>query len=188
MVRKHSDMGGNGNTVPHVAGELLPIIGTTAAANTVGAHRIYSRCLPVHYFQLLSAGRVIYEADGQSQLLSQAGFYNGTGNDVGLDATRGEHRNVSTVQNTGQTSGKPFNVYSLNFGLQASRLENTGSLSFQNLNNPTLRIYFKPDTWAEYIAANNVATGLSDANVAAALGVQVDIVHEFFNEIGRAHV
>lgn len=184
MVRKHSDMGGDGNTSPMVSGEATPLIGTTSLTNTVGAHRIYSRCLPVHYFQLLSAGRVLYESDGDSQLnLTQSGFYNGTGLDSGLSATRGENRFLSTGADPTRTSGKPFNIYSINFGLQASRLENTGSLSYQNLNNPTLRIYFKPDTWAEYVTKNNTTTSQSDAVTAAALGVQVDVVHEFYNVV-----
>ena len=186
MVRKHSDMGGDGHTSPHIANELLPLIGTTSATNAVGAHRIYSRCLPVHYFQLLSAGRVLYESDGDSQLnLTQSGFYNGTGIDSSLAATSGQNKHASTGADISRTTGKPFNVYTINFGLQASRLENTGSLSYQNLNNPTLRIYFKPDTWAEYVTQNNVTVvpNKSDALVAATLGVQVDVIHEFYNVV-----
>ena len=180
MVRKHSDMGGDGNTLP---GTTAVLIGTTAATNRVGAHRIYSRALPVHYFQLLSAGRVIYESDGDSQLnLTQSGFYNGTGLDSGLKGSNGQNRNTFAIDNN-RISGKPFNVYSINFGLQASRLENTGSLSYQNLNNPTLRIYFKPDAWSEYVTLNNTTTSQSDALTAAALGVQVDVIHEFYNVV-----
>lgn len=82
---------------------------------------------------------------------------------------------------TQRLSGRPFNIYSINFGLQASRLENTGCLSYQNLNNPTLRIYFKPDTWAEHQAQQNSTD--SEAKQAAALGVQVDVLHEFFNVV-----
>ena len=183
MVRKHSDMGGDGNTVAHVSGEATPLIGTTSLTNTVGAHRIYSRCLPVHYFQLLSAGRVLYESDGDSQLnLTQSGMYNGTGLDSGLKTTNGENRTNASLD-INRTSGKPLNIYSINFGLQASRLENTGSLSYQNLNNPTLRIYFKPDTWAEYSSGINTTTSKSDALVAAELGVQVDVIHEFYNVV-----
>ena len=167
-----------------VSGQAKAIIGTTSDKNTVGAHRIYTRCLPVHYFQLLSAGRVLYESDGDSQLnLTQSGFYNGTGLDSSLVSTRGENKHASTGADPTRTSGKPFNIYSINFGLQASRLENTGSLSYQNLNNPTLRIYFKPDTWAEYVTQKNTTTNKSDALVAASLGVQVDVVHEFYNVV-----
>lgn len=184
MVRKHSDMGGGGNTLAHVSGEATPLIGSTSLNTVIGAHRIYSRCLPVHYFQLLSAGRVLYESDGDSQLnLTQSGFYNGTGLDSGLKAINGENRTASATD-INRTSGKPFNIYSINFGLQASRLENTGALSYQNLNNPTLRIYFKPDTWAEYSPLTNGATpAKADALAAAELGVQVDVVHEFYNVI-----
>lgn len=180
MVRKHSDMGGDGNTN---AGTNARIVGVNAAANKVGAHRIYTRCLKVHYFQLLAAGRVIYESDGDSHLnLTQSGMYNGTGLEWGSKATNYDTRN-SAARDPSRTSGRPFYVYSVNFGLQASRLENTGSLSYQNLNNPTLRIYFKPDTWAEYTVANTTATSQSDALTAAALGVQVDVIHEFFNVV-----
>jgi len=185
MVRKHSDMGGDGNTSPQSSTVTLPLIGSLSTANIVGAHRIYSRCLPVHYFQLLSAGRVLYESDGDSQLnLTQSGFYNGTGLDSGLAPTNGENRFIS-ANDPSRTSGKPFNIYSINFGLQASRLENTGALSYQNLNNPTLRIYFKPDTWAEFSTATHAggSNTQSDAITAAALGVQVDVVHEFFNVV-----
>lgn len=183
MVRKHSDMGGDGNTSAHISGEATPLIGTTSTKNTVGAHRIYSRCLPVHYFQLLSAGRVLYESDGDSQLnLTQSGFYNGTGVDSSIASKNGENRMISTSDPTLQ-NGKPMNIYSINFGLQASRLENTGSLSYQNLNNPTLRVYFKPDTWAEYVGQANTTTSISDATIAAELGVQVDVIHEFYNVV-----
>jgi len=183
MVRKHSDLGGDGNALAQDATRTKPLVGASADKNTLGAHRIYSRCLPVHYFQLLSAGRVLYETDGDSQLnLTQSGFYSGTGIDSGIKPSQGENRFLSASDPT-RTSGKPFNVYSINFGLQPSRLENTGSLSYQNLNNPTLRIYFKPDTWSEFGAINNSTTGKSDALVAAALGVQVDVVHEFYNVV-----
>jgi hypothetical protein len=184
MVRKHSDMGGDGNTSPQDATITKPLIGTDSDTNTVGAHRIYSRCLPVHHFQLLSAGRVIYESDGDSQLnLTQSGMYNGTGLDTNIVATRGENRFLTAGADPTRTSGKPFNVYSINHGLQASRLENTGALSMQNLNNPILRIYFKPDTWAEYVTVDNTTTNQSDAVTAAALGVQIDVIHEFYNVI-----
>lgn len=185
MVRKHSDMGGDGNTL---AGGLLngpKLIGVDSATNKVGAHRIYTRCLPVHYFQLLAAGRVIYESDGDSHLnLMQSGMYNGTGLEYGVKATNFDSRNTTaSVADSTRTSGRNFNIYSINFGMQASRLENTGSLSYQNLNNPTLRLYFKPDTWAEFVTKNNTNTSESDALVAARLGVQVDVIHEFFNVV-----
>ncbi len=184
MVRKHSDLGGDGNTSPQDATITKPLVGVTSDANHVGAHRIYSRCLPVHYFQLLSAGRVLYESDGDSQLnLTQSGFYNGTGLDSSLSARRGENKFLTAGADPTRTSGKPFNIYSINFGLQASRLENTGSLSYQNLNNPTLRIYFKPDTWSEFVTVANSTTSQSDAVTAAALGVRVDVIHEFFNVV-----
>ena len=180
MVRKHSDMGGSGNVN---GGDATRLIGVNAAANVVGAHRIYTRCLKVHSFQILAAGRVIYESDGDSHLnLTQSGMYNGTGLEWGISTTDFDTRNTATRDPT-RTSGRPFYVYSINFGLQASRLENTGSLSYQNLNNPTLRIYFKPDTWSEFTVADTTATSQSDAVTAAALGVQVDVLHEFFNVV-----
>ena len=187
MVRKHSDLGGDGNTVGMVLPEIgsIPLIGFSATGNVVGAHRTYTRCLPIHYFQLLSAGRVIYESDGESQLnLTQSGFYNGTGLDSSLSAKNGENRMLST-NDANRTSGKPFYIYSINYGLQASRLENTGAMSFQNLNNPTMRIYFKPDTWAEFSSETHFAgtNTNSDALTAAALGVRIDVVHEFFNVV-----
>lgn len=180
MVRKHSDMGGDGNVN---GGTNARLIGVNATANRLGAHRIYTRCLKVHYFQILAAGRVIYESDGDSHLnLTQSGMYNGTGLEWGIKGTDFDKRNSATRDPT-RTSGRPFYVYSVNFGMQASRLENTGSLSYQNLNNPTLRIYFKPDTWSEYTVADTTATSQSDAVTAAALGVQVDVIHEFFNVV-----
>ena len=183
MVRKHSDMGGDGNTV---AGDIAEVVGKTSTTNKLGSHRIYTRCLPVHYFQVLAAGRVIYESDGDSQLnLTQSGMYNGTGLEWGFaENNNGQRKDkVTTGLNQTTSSGRPFNVYSINWGLQASRLENSGSLSFQNLNNPVLRIYFKPDTWAEYSIETNTTTAKSDALVAATQGVQVDLIHEYFNVI-----
>ena len=181
MVRKHSDLGGDGNTV---AGNAAAIAGgsITFANQIVGAHNIYTRCLPVHYFQLLAAGRVIYESDGDSQqLLTQSNMYNGTGGDWGTAAS--DTMGIGTVgaNDPTRSAGRPMNIYSINFGLQANRLENTGCLSYQNLNNPILRIYFKPELWAEYSPIKN--SGYSQAMKAAALGVQVDVLHEFFNVV-----
>lgn len=181
MVRKHSDMGGDGNCT--AGSGPTTQCGTASSTNTLGAHRIYTRCLPVHYFQVLAAGRVVYESDADSHLnLTQSGMYNGTGLEWGAKGSSSESRMSGTVDNT-RSSGRPFNVYSINWGLQASRLENSGSLSFQNLNNPVLRVYFKPDTWSEYSVDNNLTTLKSDALVAATSGVQVDVIHEYFNVI-----
>ena len=181
MVRKTSDMGADGNTI---AGWDTPVYGKSisAANKKLGAHRIYTRLLPVHYFQILAAGRVIYESDGDSHLnLTQSGLYNGTGKDFGTPSTS----NIA-LSHSGRAArtvgGTPFNVYSINFGLQSSRLENTGALSYQNLNNPTLRIYFKPDDWSEHINLKS-ADGVSEAELAASLGVRVDVIHEFFNVV-----
>lgn len=177
MVRKHSDMGGSGNTLAG-ARSAIPLIGLNATGNVLGAHRIYTRCLPVHYFMIMAAGRVVMESDGATHLnLTQSGMYNGTGADWGRKfGTQNIARTDTTV-----SSDRPFNIYTINYGLQASRLENSGSLSLQNLNNPTLRIYFKPDTWAEY--SNTIPASLtkSNATIAAEMGVQVDVIHEFFN-------
>lgn len=182
MVRKHSDLGGDGNTQAGTT-STAPLVGETAPSNVLGAFRIYTRCLPVHSFQVLAAGRVIYESDGDTQLnLTQTNMYNGTGLDWAIPAKNQEA--IDQVVGSGtKGSGRPFNVYSINWGLQASRLENSGCLSLQNLNNPVLRIYFKPDTWAEYCQGANSTTSLSDAAVGAAKGVQIDVIHEFFNVV-----
>lgn len=181
MVRKHSDMGGDGNTNagPLIAGSV-PLIGINATGNVLGAHRTYTRCLPVHYFQILSAGRVVYESDAKTHLnLTQTGMYNGTGLDSARSMTDYSGR---TVLDSSDDSARDFNVYSINYGLQASRIENSGCLSMQNLNAPTLRIYFKSDTWGEY-SNTEVAGGHSNVQKAAAMGVQVDVIHEFFNVV-----
>jgi hypothetical protein len=181
MVRKHSDMGGDGTVA---ASSTTPTYGRTTTSKVLGAHRIHTRCLPVHYFQVLAAGRVIYESDGKTQLaLTQSAMYNGTGKDWGV---RGS--NMADLNGAGhgydnsRINARPFNVYTINWGLSSSRLENTGCISFQNLNNPTLRIYFKPETWGEHQVELDTAGG-SEARSAAALGVQVDVVHEHFNVI-----
>lgn len=182
MVRKMSDMGGDNN---QIAGNLLPLLAPTHTSNVLGAHRIYSRCLPVHYFQLLSAGRVLYESDGSTHLnLTQSGFYNGTGLGFDIASTDGEDRMYHAFDKT-RTSGRPFNVYSINFGLSPSRLENSGALSYQNLNNPILRIYFKPETWSEYnpYIISGATPAVSNAVAAASLGVRVDVIHEYFNVV-----
>lgn len=183
MVRKHSDMGADSNTVPSTTSGTYGK--NIAVANKVlGAHRINSRLLPVHYFQLLAAGRVIYESDGDSHLnLTQSGMYSGTGKEWGTSQSDITGP-ANALNDTSRLNGRPFNVYSVNFGLQSSRLENTGCLSYQNLNNPTLRIYFKPEAWSEHSVELDTSTGkVSEAIKAATLGVQVDVVHEFFNVV-----
>lgn len=180
MVRKHSDMGGSANTAASVLG---PNYGKTVTTKVLGAHRIRTRCLPVHYFQVLAAGRVIYESDGKTQLaLTQSAMYNGTGKDWGSVGSNLLNNTTPDAYDSGRVSARPFNVYTINWGLSASRLENTGCISFQNLNNPTLRIYFKPDTWGEHQVELDSANN-SEARAAAALGVQVDVVHEHFNVV-----
>jgi len=180
MVRKHSDMGGDGTTAASVDTKTY---GKTVTAKVLGAHRIHTRCLPVHYFQVLAAGRVIYESDGKTQLaLTQSAMYNGTGKDWGsLGSSTGKVTSAD-VYDTGKINARPFNVYTINWGLSASRLENTGCISFQNLNNPTLRVYFKPETWSEHQVELDSASG-SEAKSAAARGVQIDVIHEHFNVI-----
>ena len=186
MVRKQSDLGGSGNSVASNAVTPYVLNGSkaTASRNVLGAHQIHTRCLPVHYFQVLGAGRVIYESDGKSQLnLSQSGMYNGTGLEWGSNVSSVGQRNHDS-NNLSSINARPFNIYSIPWGLQASRLENTGCLSFQNINNPQLRIYFKPETWAEYSpVANSAAVPKSDAQFAAEMGLRVDIIHEHFNVI-----
>jgi hypothetical protein len=181
MVRKHSDMGGDGTVA---ASSTTSTYGKNTTSKVLGAHRIHSRCLPVHYFQLLAAGRVIYESDGKTQLaLTQSAMYNGTGKDWGTQGSNATDLNGAGYgYDSSRVNGRPFNVYTINWGLSASRLEGTGCISFQNLNNPTLRIYFKPETWGEHQVELDTAGG-SEARSAAALGVQVDVIHEHFNVI-----
>lgn len=180
MVRKMSDLGGDGTTA---ASSTSAVYGKTVTSKTLGAHQIYSRALPVHYFQLMSAGRIIYESDGRTQLaLTQSAMYNGTGKDWGIQGSDLSNTTAPNGFDTERINGRPFNIYTINFGLGASRLENTGSLSYQNLNNPTLRIFLKPDTWGEHQVQSDT-NGTSEAKSAAAFGVQVDVIHEHFNVI-----
>ena len=143
MVRKHSDLGGDGTVA---ASKTTPTYGKTVTSKTLGAHNIYTRCLPVHYFQVIAAGRVLYESDGRTQLaLTQSAMYNGTGKDWGSrGSNQPDYNGIGFGYDTSRVNGRPFNVYTINWGLSASRLENTGCVSYQNLNNPTLRIYFNP--------------------------------------------
>lgn len=181
MVRKMSDMGGDGTTN---ASDVDTTYGKSVAGTVLGAHHIYTRCLPVHYFQILSAGRIIYESDGRTQMaLTQSAMYNGTGNDWGTKSVNGPNVSGAHQYDQTRTSGRPFNVYTINHGLSASRLENSGCLSLQNLNNPTLRIYFKPETWAEHQPATSTISPTSEATAAAARGIQVDVIHEYFNVV-----
>lgn len=180
MVRKHSDMGGDGTSA---ASSSTKTYGKTTTSKVLGAHRIRTRCLPVHYFQVLAAGRVIYESDGKTQLaLTQSAMYNGTGKDWGSMGSNLVNNATIAAYDAGKINARPFNVYTINWGLSASRLENTGCISFQNLNNPTLRIYFKPETWGEHQVELD-STGGSEAKSAAARGVQVEVIHEHFNVI-----
>ena len=182
MVRKHSDLGGDGTTA---ASTLSPTYGKSiaAGAHVIGAHRIRTRCLPVHYFQVLAAGRVIYESDGKTQLaLTQSAMYNGTGKDWGSMGSNLVNEASIVGYDNAKINARPFNVYTINWGLSASRLENTGCISFQNLNNPTLRIYFKPDTWGEHQVEQRSDLN-SEAKTAAARGLQVEVIHEHFNVI-----
>ena len=183
IVRKHSDLNGSGNTVPSVTATPFAVSGSLPkTGNVLGAHKIYSRCLPIHYFQVLAAGRVIYESDADSHMkLTQSGMYNGTGMEWGQSTSTISRRNINTYDRSA-SNGRPFNVYSIPWGMQASRLENSGCLSFQNLNNPQLRIFFKPESWAEYSPVSNPG-GKSDALIAAELGLQIDLIHEHFNVI-----
>ena len=182
MVRKMSDMGGTRTTTCLDPTADFGYINSTGE-KPIGAHQIYTRALPVHYFQLLAAGRVIYESDGDTQLnLTQSGIYNGTGVDVNYEQDPGRAFNA-TGDTSGMPGSKPFNIYSINFGMQSSRLENTGALSYQNLNNPTLRIYFKPDLWTEHLHDVFGEGNATEADIAASLGVRVDVIHEFFNVV-----
>jgi len=114
--------------------------------------------------------------------LTQSAMYNGTGKDWGiLGQNLANHTNGFTTDSS-RINARPFNVYTINWGLSASRLENTGCISLQNLNNPTLRVYFKPETWSEHQVELDTASG-SEARSAAALGVQIDVIHEHFNVI-----
>lgn len=186
MVRKESDFGGDNTTN---ASKTVPVTGRTipTTAKILGAHRLYTRCIPVQSFQVLSAGRVIYESDAKSQVdLVQSSVYSGTNAGFDQRATMLNNTDGSDMPNSAQVnSGFPTYIYTINWGLQASRLENTGALSLQNLNNPTLRIYFRPDTWAEYPTEKNATdgSGVSEAMIAAAQGVRVDVIHEYFNVI-----
>ena len=189
MVRKHSDMGGDHNsnptTVNPISGKDIP-----GSLKVLGAHQIHTRLLPVHYFQVLSANRVIYESDAKTHLnLTQSSMYPGTGSEWGTKASNLAGKS-NWGMNTNRLTGKPFNVYSLNWGLQASRIEDTGCVSFQNTSNPTLRIYFKPDTYGEYgvelytgVVGEGAPAGASEAKIAASYGVQVDVIHEFRNVV-----
>lgn len=185
IVRAESDFGGSNN---QVASSTTAQIGRTiATANKVlGAHRIYTRGLPVHSFQVLSAGRVIYESQGTTQLqLTQSMMYSGVGTGITDADTYYRSADSSKMPNdVDAQSSRALTFYTIDWGLQASRLENTGCLSLQNLNNPILRIYLKPHTWAEYPTEKNAAVGgVSEAMVAAGMGVRVDIIHEYFNVI-----
>ena len=182
MVRKTSDLGGDSNTN---AGDTEPLLSASATSVPVGAHQIYTRCLPIQYFQLLAAGRVLYESDGKSQLnLTQSGMYNGTGLDFGTQGGQGLTKKADESIRA-QVQGRPMNIYTINYGLQANRNENTGCLSFQNTNNPTLRIYFLPEDWAEFsnLEITGASVQQSPAQKAAKMGVRVDVIHEFFNVI-----
>lgn len=181
MVRKMSDMGGSGNSSASKTGSEYGK--SVPGSGNLGSHHIYTRCLPVHYFQIMAAGRVLYESDGASQMaLTQSAMYNGTGKDWGTKGTDIGTKTLAAGYDTNNVNARPFNIYSINFGLQASRLENTGCMSYQNLNNPILRIYFKPETWGEHAVGVDTAGG-SEARSAAAKGVQVDVIHEHFNVI-----
>jgi len=190
MVRKQSDLGGDMN--PHASVDA-PLIGRwiNTTAKKVGAHHIYSRCLPIQHFQIRAAGRVIYESDGDSHLLlDQSIMYPGTRlpsydkkDTFDVYADTQPSNDISAFGHVDRASNKPFFIYTINWGLLASRLQHTGALSLQNLNQPTLRIYFRSDDWSEFCTDTNSQTygNVSEAMVAASLGVRVDVVHEHYN-------
>lgn len=201
MVRKTSDFGGSNNTLASTTGALGGLAKTASERTNLGASRIYTRCLKVHYFQLMAAGRILYESYGDNHLnLTQSYMYNGTGLEFGQPGSKGENDSGIDHDQT-YTGPRQMPIYTINFGLQGSRLENTGSLSYQNLNNPVLRIFFKPDDWAEYPSrltptpsgdsnvggtekpAQQHESDLTEARSAAAQGVQVDVLHEHWNII-----
>lgn len=182
MVRKNSDLGGDHNSN---ASKTSPIIGrgVLAANKKVGAHRIYTRCLPIHYFEILVAGSCIYGAPAENHLaLNQSAMYNGNGSftNASGQAMMVNLARSSTKIEQDTDAARPFNIYTINFGLLPSLLQNSGCLSLQNLNQPTLRLYLRPDDYAEFDRAKN-AEEVSDAMVAAALGIDVQVIYEHFN-------
>lgn len=189
MVRKVSDMTGQRSSVASNTGvatafsavastnQLTYGANVESTASQLGAHKIFTRALKVHSFQVMAAGRIIYESDGKVQLnLTQTKMYQGTGSTFVPS-----QRNL-TWGDSSNFDADWLNVYTINWGLQASRLENTGCISWQNLNNPVLRIYWKPEDWAEHESDDNTTTA-SEAAKAASYGVRVDIIHEHFNVI-----
>jgi hypothetical protein len=180
MVRYTTDVSGGSNEAAFDTNFGIDVAGVPT---NLGAHRIYTRAIPIHYFQLRAAGRVLYESQADSHVtLTQSGIYNGTGQDF---SGTGKFTDNATARGYGHSpndvGGRPLNIYTLNFGLQGSRLENTGSLSYQNLNNPTLRIYFKPSDWHLFPTATDGTHTSSEAQVASRLGLQIDVIHEHWN-------
>lgn len=208
MVRLQSDLWGDNHN--EQATNPDRIIDPSEASTPVleveprGSRRVYSRCIPVHYFQLLSSGRIIYESDAEVHLnLTQANMYPGTGLDISQFTPEVDDSRVEVPDS--EAGKRPLYIYTLNHGLQSSRLENTGCLSLQNLNNPTLRLYFKPEVWDSMrpyttskvhkgvltSADNAVAFGATKYPIEIAgekvnganMGLQVDLIHEYFSVV-----
>lgn len=177
MVRKESDFGGSGTANAMNKSNLN--YGTFNLDKQIGASRFYTRCLPIHYFTIKSAGVIIYQSDADTHgLITQAKLMKGYSTSS-VPGVQQNSRQNSALNGIADGGTMPMNIYTIPWGLVISRLESSGALSFQNLNNPVLEIYFKPDNWAEHLSKQD-SNGHSEAKHAAAMGVRVDVVHEFF--------
>lgn len=186
MVRPECNFGGDHNTDAGNDGTTIQQ-GPFSKAKKLGAQWLYTRTLPVHYFEIVAAGRVIYGAPADNHFaLSQSSMYAG-GHPTDLLKDVGDTIALPTQSDRifgVVRQGKPgMYIYTVNWGLLASRLQNTGCISLQNLNQPTLRIYLRGAEYNAYCHLAGPGNSFSEAQKAAGMGVRLTVMHEFYNVI-----
>jgi len=116
---------------------------------TIECQKRYTSTLQVGYFQLLASGQILYEQSGDANLLLNKtcpSYSTGT-----------KRRDLSK----GEPDMTP-DIYTIWYGCKHERTAYSGSLSLQNLNNPTLRIWLKG-------GLTNTATGKTYGDLAECL-------------------
>lgn len=116
---------------------------------TIECQKRYTSTLQVGYFQLLASGQILYEQSGDANLL-----LNKTCPSYSTGTKRRDLSKDAPDMNP--------DIYTIWYGCKHERTAYSGSLSLQNLNNPTLRIWLKG-------GITNTATGKTYGDLATCL-------------------
>ena len=116
---------------------------------TIECQKRYTSTLQVGYFQLLASGQILYEQSGDANLL-----LNKTCPSYSTGTKRRDLSKDAPDMNP--------DIYTIWYGCKHERTAYSGSLSLQNLNNPTLRIWLKG-------GLTNTATGKTYGDLSTCL-------------------